>query len=78
MLRDLKRIHSHICAVAFPLLDEAGQLYRSRLKRFDRQAMAEGAPEAASAPGGETAAVATANDANDAAIPAPPQVATAG
>ncbi len=73
VLRDLKRIHSHICAVAFPILDEAGQLYRSRLKRFDRQAMAEGAPEAASAPGAETAAVATADDAQDAAIPAPPR-----
>jgi phosphate:Na+ symporter len=41
ILRDLKRIHSHICAVAYPILDEAGQLHRSRLKRFDRQAMAE-------------------------------------
>ena len=26
ILRDLKRIHSHICAIAYPLLDEAGQL----------------------------------------------------
>jgi phosphate:Na+ symporter len=41
ILRDLKRIHSHICAIAYPILDEAGQLHRSRLKRFDRQAMAE-------------------------------------
>jgi phosphate:Na+ symporter len=41
ILRDLKRIHSHICAVAYPILDEAGQLHRSRLKRFDRQALAE-------------------------------------
>jgi phosphate:Na+ symporter len=39
ILRDLKRIHSHICAVAYPLLDEAGQLYRSRLKRVERRAM---------------------------------------
>ena len=35
ILRDLKRIHSHICAIAYPMLDEAGQLYRSRLKRVD-------------------------------------------
>ena len=40
IVRALKRIHSHICAVAFPILDEAGQLYHSRLKRFDREAMA--------------------------------------
>lgn len=44
ILRDLKRIHSHICAAAYPILDEAGQLHRSRLKRFDRQAMAEDSP----------------------------------
>lgn len=41
ILRDLKRIHSHICAVAYPLLDEAGQLYRSRLKHVERRAMQE-------------------------------------
>jgi phosphate:Na+ symporter len=54
ILRDLKRIHSHICAVAYPILDEAGQLHRSRLKRFDRQAAAEersgAGPERATAP----------------------------
>jgi phosphate:Na+ symporter len=49
ILRDLKRIHSHICAVAYPILDEAGQLHRSRLKRFDRQAMAEDQVEDAAA-----------------------------
>ena len=64
ILRDLKRIHSHICAVAYPLLDEAGQLYRSRLKRVERRAMqedveedrrqrpAEPAPAGAEAPAG--------------------------
>jgi phosphate:Na+ symporter len=41
ILRDLKRIHSHICAIAYPLLDEAGQLYRSRLKRVERRAQQE-------------------------------------
>ncbi len=32
VLRDLKRIHSHICAVAYPILDAAGELVPSRLK----------------------------------------------
>jgi phosphate:Na+ symporter len=46
VLRDLKRIHSHICAIAYPLLDEAGQLHRSRLKRAEREAFGdEPAPE---------------------------------
>jgi phosphate:Na+ symporter len=26
VLRDLKRIHSHICAVAYPVLDAAGEM----------------------------------------------------
>ena len=34
VLRDLKRIHSHICAIAYPILDGAGQLRSSRLKRL--------------------------------------------
>jgi phosphate:Na+ symporter len=32
VLRDLKRIHSHICAVAYPVLEAAGELAPSRLK----------------------------------------------
>jgi phosphate:Na+ symporter len=32
VLRDLKRINSHLTAVAYPILEEAGQL-RSRLRR---------------------------------------------
>jgi phosphate:Na+ symporter len=32
VLRDLKRIHSHICAVAYPALEAAGELHSSRLK----------------------------------------------
>src|SRR5690554_6327924 len=32
ILRDLKRIHSHICATAYPALEAAGELRRSRLK----------------------------------------------
>jgi len=26
VLRDLRRIHSHICSVAYPVLDAAGEL----------------------------------------------------
>jgi phosphate:Na+ symporter len=75
ILRDLKRIHSHICAAAYPILDEAGQLHRSRLKRFDRRARAEeegegGAAEqpaapAASVEAGEPAATAPAQKRSD-------------
>jgi len=38
VLRDLKRIHSHICAVAYPILDAAGELQPSRLKTAEAQA----------------------------------------
>jgi phosphate:Na+ symporter len=33
VLRDLKRIHSHICSVAYPVLEAAGELQPSRLKQ---------------------------------------------
>jgi phosphate:Na+ symporter len=33
VLRDLKRIHSHITSVAYPILDAAGELRTSRLKK---------------------------------------------
>ena len=33
MLRDLRRIHSHIAAVAYPILDAAGELRKTRLKK---------------------------------------------
>jgi phosphate:Na+ symporter len=72
VLRDLKRIHSHICAVAFPILDEAGQLHRSRLKRFDRQAMAEDRPQGAAAPAPEAPAEPTAASAAAPLPMAPP------
>jgi phosphate:Na+ symporter len=39
VLRDLRRIHSHICSVAYPVLDAAGELAAER-----------GAPDAASLP----------------------------
>lgn len=32
ILRDLKRIHSHICATAYPALEAAGELNKTRLK----------------------------------------------
>jgi len=32
VLRDLKRIHSHICSVAYPVLEATGELEPSRLK----------------------------------------------
>ena len=38
ILRDLKRIHSHICSVAYPILEAAGELQPSRLKAVDADA----------------------------------------
>ncbi len=35
ILRDLKRIHSHICSVAYPVLEAAGELQPSRLKSLE-------------------------------------------
>jgi phosphate:Na+ symporter len=32
ILRDLKRVHSHLCSAAYPVLERAGVLQRSRLK----------------------------------------------
>jgi phosphate:Na+ symporter len=32
ILRDLKRIHSHICSVAYPVLEMAGELQPNRLR----------------------------------------------
>ena len=34
VLRDLKRIHSHICSVAYPVLEAAGELQSTRLKEI--------------------------------------------
>jgi len=38
VLRDLKRIHSHICSVAYGVLERAGELQPSRLKEIDADA----------------------------------------
>jgi phosphate:Na+ symporter len=32
LISDLKRINSHICSIAYPILEEAGVLARTRLK----------------------------------------------
>jgi phosphate:Na+ symporter len=32
ILRDLKRVHSHLCSAAYPVLERAGALQPSRLK----------------------------------------------
>jgi phosphate:Na+ symporter len=34
ILRDLKRIHSHLCSVAYPVLERAGELHSSRLRQI--------------------------------------------
>jgi phosphate:Na+ symporter len=35
VLRDLKRIHSHVCSVAYPVLEAAGELQPNRLKESE-------------------------------------------
>jgi len=49
VLRDLKRIHSHICSAAYPVLEAAGELQPSRLKEGD-SAPARDASDLASIP----------------------------
>jgi phosphate:Na+ symporter len=51
ILRDLKRIHSHICSVAYPVLERAGELQPSRLKDSDAEAALTGNADAARAAG---------------------------
>jgi phosphate:Na+ symporter len=41
VLRDLKRIHSHICSVAYPVLEVAGELQPNRLKEIDHEAASD-------------------------------------
>jgi phosphate:Na+ symporter len=40
VLRDLKRIHSHICSVAYPVLDAAGELEARRSRQHEPAAIA--------------------------------------
>jgi phosphate:Na+ symporter len=44
ILRDLKRVHSHLCSAAYPVLERAGALQRSRLRdpAFGRRKAAAG------------------------------------
>jgi phosphate:Na+ symporter len=35
VLRDLKRIHSHICSVAYPVLEAAGEMPAADLAESD-------------------------------------------
>jgi phosphate:Na+ symporter len=39
VLRDLKRIHSHICSAAYPVLEAAGELEPSRLRRIESESL---------------------------------------
>lgn len=50
IIRDLKRINSHICSVAYPVLETAGELNPSRLKVSDPQAGEEDAASVAPHP----------------------------
>ncbi|NDU91886.1 MAG: Na/Pi cotransporter family protein [Ferrovum sp.] len=45
VLRDLKRIHSHICATAYPVLEAAGELNPTRLKMTSVQNGGNGDPK---------------------------------
>jgi phosphate:Na+ symporter len=44
VLRDLRRIHSHICSVAYPVLDAAGELAAYRSTEADMAALPSPAP----------------------------------
>ena len=49
VLRDLKRIHSHVCSVAYPVLERASALRPSRLRLVDPDDVAPDDKDAASA-----------------------------
>lgn len=56
MLRDLKRINSHLTAVAYPIVDASGQLRSTRLREGSRKEADAGTAEAApKAAGGKPA-----------------------
>jgi phosphate:Na+ symporter len=50
VLRDLKRVHSHICSAAYPVLEDAGELQPNRLKEDDAAASIRDVSRAASIP----------------------------
>ena len=41
LIADLRRINSHICSIAYPILEQAGVLARTRLKTPDAEPIAE-------------------------------------
>jgi phosphate:Na+ symporter len=41
VMRDLKRIHSHICSVAYPVLEAAGALQPDLQRGMENQSTAE-------------------------------------
>jgi phosphate:Na+ symporter len=45
ILRDLKRIHSHICAAAYPVLEMTGELQPSRLRTLEAELVRGGTAE---------------------------------
>jgi len=51
ILRDLKRIHSHICSVAYSVLEHAGELQHSRLKDVEQSASFAANDESAASAG---------------------------
>ncbi len=59
IIRDLKRINSHICSIAYPILESAGALAPTRLREIKRRGrsaarIANGKPVSAPALDGET------------------------
>jgi phosphate:Na+ symporter len=44
LISDFKRINSHICSIAYPILDSVGALSPTRLKQADLLAASEPAP----------------------------------
>ena len=44
VISDMKRINSHLCSIAYPILEQAGKLRSSRLKTSDRRAASGSAP----------------------------------
>jgi phosphate:Na+ symporter len=51
ILRDLKRINSHLTSVAYPILEQTGELRASRLREAKAEKKYEGAGEPAPRPG---------------------------
>ena len=50
VLRDLKRIHSHICSAAYPVLEAAGELQPSRLRSAETAPAGSATPSAPQSP----------------------------